>query len=273
MMIEKILLVAQKEWKIFRRYPSWIIALFIWPVIFPFTYIFTSKALAGVDGAAVDVFQGISGTDNYTGFIVIGAVLWMWVNFTLWSIGGFLRNEQMRGTLESNWLSPASRMVHLLGASFFFILVNLFVMAIVVLNFSLVFNVEFTGNLLLGSLVYLLTLPTVYGLGMLFASLVVWAKEINAMVFLVRGIFMVFCGMTYPLAVLPDWMRAVSRFIPLTYSIDALRKVFLMEATFADVRGDIMMLLLFSVILVAGGALAFKFTEARVKESGSLGVY
>jgi len=45
--------VVRREWTIFVRYPSWIIALFIWPVIFPMGYILTARALSGVNGTVL----------------------------------------------------------------------------------------------------------------------------------------------------------------------------------------------------------------------------
>src|SRR5262245_41632423 len=83
--------IARKEWVIFRRYPSWVLALFVWPVLFPFGYIFTAKALGGPNGAAVGSFQALTGTGDYISFIVLGSVLWMWLNMTLWDVGMYLR--------------------------------------------------------------------------------------------------------------------------------------------------------------------------------------
>ena len=45
--------VAWKEWLIFRRYPSWIMAILIWPILFPFVYIFTARALSGPHGSTL----------------------------------------------------------------------------------------------------------------------------------------------------------------------------------------------------------------------------
>ena len=45
--------ILRREWTIFTRYPSWIIALFIWPLIFPMMYILTARALSGPDGSGM----------------------------------------------------------------------------------------------------------------------------------------------------------------------------------------------------------------------------
>ncbi len=45
---------------------------------------------------------------------------------------------------------------------------------------------------------FLVSIPSIYGLGFAFASIVITAREANAFVFLVRGLVMIFCGITYP---------------------------------------------------------------------------
>ncbi len=107
--VRAFLAVLHREWTIFTRYPSWIIALFIWPLIFPMMYILTARALAGPNGSGLAVFMKTTGASDFIGYIVVGTTVWMWQNIVLWDIGFALRNEQMRGTLESNWLSPTWR--------------------------------------------------------------------------------------------------------------------------------------------------------------------
>src|SRR5687767_15586082 len=107
--------IVRREWFIFSRYPSWVIALFIWPLIFPMMYILTARALSGPDGSGLAVFMKTTGASDFIGYIVIGTTVWMWQNIVLWDVGFSLRNEQMRGTLESNWLSPTWRFSYLLG--------------------------------------------------------------------------------------------------------------------------------------------------------------
>lgn len=93
------------------------------------------------------------------------------------------------------------------------------------------------------------------------------------MVFLVRGIFMIFTGSSYPLAVLPGWMQVVAAWLPLTYAIHAIRAVALSQATFVDILPDLRMLLLFAVVIPVFGYLIFRFTERRARRTGSLGKY
>jgi ABC-2 type transport system permease protein len=266
--------IARKEWVIFRRYPSWVLAVFIWPVLFPFGYIFTAKALGGPDGAALATFRSLTGTDDYVGFIVVGSVLWMWLNMTLWDVGMYLRNEQMHGTLESNWLCPTWRVSLMLGGALTKLLISLLFLTISLLEFRLIFGVRLAGgDVGLAVLVLLLVIPTIHGIGIAFASLVLGFKEANAMVFLVRGVFMIFCGITYPIAVLPAWMQGVAAALPLTYAIRDIRAVILANATLADIQSDLMALAIFAVVMPALGYALFYLTERRARRAGDLGQY
>jgi ABC-2 type transport system permease protein len=269
-----LLAIAKKEWRIFRRYPAWVVAFIIWPVLFPFGYIFTARALSGPDGSTLPAFQHLAGTTDYIGFIVVGSTLWMWINITLWDVGFQLRNEQLRGTLESNWLCPVWRISIMLGSSLTKLGTALLLLAITALEFRLFFGVQLLrGNLALLLLLLLLTIPSIYGLGVAFGSLVLRVKEANAMVFLVRGIFMVFCGITYPLEVLPDWMKRVAALLPLTYAIRGMRTVILTDAPFAKVLPDVQMLAIFAVAMPVLGSIAFYAIERRARRIGDLGHY
>ena len=265
--------VVRREWTIFVRYPSWIIALFIWPVIFPMGYILTARALSGTNGVGLATFQQTTGLDEYVGYIAVGTMIWMWQNVVLWQVGGSLRNEQMRGTLESNWLSPTWRFSYLLGASVPQLASMVMLMFVAALEYVFLFNVKFEGSLWLTLLVILFAIPSVYGLGFAFASLVITLKETNAFVFLVRGIVMIFCGITYPIAILPEWMQTVSKWLPQTYIIHGVRTAALSTEGFSAVVYDLQMLAIFGVFWVVTGYYLFNRMERRARKSGAIGQY
>lgn len=265
--------VFRKEWINMRRYPTWVVAMLVWPALFPAMYVFMARALSGPDGRAVAVFSSVTGTDDYVGYLLFGTTLWMILNTALWSLGSYLRREQIRGTLESTWTTPASRLSMMLGAAVMQMVSALIFLTVTLTVVRLLYGFELRGDV--GTLLALLVLSLlpVSGLGILFASLVVWLKEINALVFLVRGVFMVFAGMTYPIEVLPPWMRAVSEALPLTHSIRALRLVGLAGAGWRDVQYEITMLALFSVVFIVLGLAAFLMVERFGQRAGTLAHY
>ncbi|HEX9028787.1 MAG TPA: ABC transporter permease [Anaerolineales bacterium] len=265
--------VFNREWTIFLRYPTWIIGLFVWPVIFPMAYFLSARALAGPDGSGLPLFTQAAGTDNFLGFIAIGTTVWMWQNIVLWNVGFALREEQLRGTLETNWLSPTWRFSYLLGSSMTQMISMLVFLAMSFLEFSLLFGIHFQGSPWLVLLVMLAGVPSIYGLGFAFASLVITAKEANSFVFLVRGLVMVFCGITFPISVLPAWMQAVSRWLPPTYVIHGMRSVLLSGASFQQLLPDLTALAGFGFFWLVAGYLLFNWMERRARQTGAIGQY
>src|SRR5262245_33414524 len=272
--LRALVAIARKEWTIFRRYPSWVIAFIVWPVLFPVGYIFTAKALGGPAGTDLAAFRALAGTDDYVSFIVVGSIVWMWLNMTLWDVGLHLRNEQMRGTLESNWLCPIWRGSILVGGTLAKLAISLCFLLVSALEFRLIYGVRLAaGNPGLLALVFLLAVPIIYGIGIAFASLVLRFKEANAMVFLVRGIFMIFCGITFPADVLPGWMRSIAAWLPLTYAIRDIRAAVLTNLTLADLLPDLRILGAFALAMPALGYALFVATERRSRRTGDLGQY
>jgi ABC-2 type transport system permease protein len=265
--------VCQREWTIFMRYPSWIFAMLIWPVIFPAGYILSGRALSGPDGSGLALFAKAAGTTDFLGYIAVGTTIWMWQNIVLWNVGNALRDEQMRGTLESNWLSSTWRFSFLLGSSMTHVVTMLIFLTISAVEFGLLFGVQFHGSPLLLVLLFFVSMPSIYGLGFAFASLVINAREAGSFVQLVRGLVMVFCGITFPISFLPGWMHGVAAWLPPTYMIHAIRSVVLSGAGFQAVWPDIQMLLLFGAGWLVIGYLLFNWMERRARRTGAIGQY
>jgi ABC-2 type transport system permease protein len=265
--------ILRREWTIFTRYPSWIISLVIWPLIFPMLYILTARALAGPDGSGLAVFMATTGATDYIGYIIVGTTVWMWQNIVLWDVGFSLRNEQMRGTLESNWLSPTWRFSYLLGHSAPQIVSMFMFISITALEFGLIFGVRLNGSAWMLGLMMLAAIPAIYGLGFAFASLVITVKEANAFVFLIRGMVMIFCGITFPVAILPNWMQSFSKWLPQTYLIHGMREAAFSNAGITELLPDLIPLVSFGTFWLLIGYFTFLWMERRARQTGAIGQY
>lgn len=262
--------VFKKDFTQMIRYPSWFIQLLIWPLIFPLLYILSALGMAGPDHSGIDVFQSATGTGNFIGFIVVGTMAWMWVNTTMWSFGTYLREEQTRGTLESNWLCPINKFDLLIGGGLVSVFQAVFICIVSVVEYRFVYGVHFTGNLLEWIAVFIIMMPGVYGLGAVFASLILWLKEAGAAVNIARGVMMILCGITFPIAVMPEWMRFLAKGIPFTYGINAARQIMVNGEGLARAGYNIAMCAGEGIALLILGWLLFKVIENKVKNSGSL---
>lgn len=267
----RAVLAVSKRWLTnYIRYPSWAIAMLIWPVLFPFGYVFSMRALAGPGGEALASFASLAGTMDYVTFLVTGTTFWMWFNSMLWGLGSSFRGEQIRGTLEGNWLAPLPKTFLAVGVFLAEAVMGLVQLSMSMLTIALVYGVRLSGSPVALVALILVSIPSIYGTGLIFGSLVLVAKEINGLIFFVRGLITVFCGVTYPIAVLPGWMQAVSRALPLTYSVSGVRTI-LAGGGLAAVTGQLRYLALSGAVLMAAGLLAYELVQRRMLQTGTLG--
>lgn len=268
--LRALMAIVKREWLHIIRYPTYIINLLFWPIIFPATYVLSARGLAGPDGSGLQRFLQTAGTNNFLGFIIVGTTTWMWLNTTLWNVGLALRSEQRHGTMESNWLSPTWRFSFLLGTGPSQMAMMASFMTMTFLEFTLFFGLHLNGSLGYFILVLLAGALSIYGIGFVFASLVMAAREANAFVFLVRGIVMLFCGITYPLSVLPGWMQSVANWLPPTIIIRAAREAVLNGARPELLLPDLGRLLVFGLVWLLLGYIIFNIVERRARRLGTL---
>lgn len=107
-----------KEFRILRRYPTLFLGFLFWPIVLPFSYVLQARGFAGNSAAAEAAFASRAGTGDVVGFLFLGFTAYMWISMILWGPGTALRTEQVRGSLEALFLTPASRLVILFGPAF-----------------------------------------------------------------------------------------------------------------------------------------------------------
>lgn len=264
--------IIKKEIVQFVRYPTWIIPMLIWPLIYPFLYILPGLSMAGPDGSGFQQFNSMANTNSFTGFIVIGTMVWMWANMTMWTFGTLIRSEQMRGTLESNWLCPIKHVDLLIGGAIVSIIINIVTIVISILEYKFIYGIHFTGNILSWLICFLVIVPGIYGFGAIFASLVLWFKETGAAVQIIRGFITIFCGISFPIMVLPDSLKFISDILPFTYGITLSRDVMLngLSIFSREALANIIPALFIGTILLVLGRICFLKVERKVKNEGSL---
>jgi ABC-2 type transport system permease protein len=80
-------------------------------------------------------------------------------------------------------------------------------------------------------------------------------------------------GVLYPVSVLPDWLRAIGRLLPLTHALAVLRGALLVGASPGALADSFIALLLFAGVLAPVGAGVFAFALRRARVDGSLSHY
>ena len=271
--LRALLAAGMKEWRVLRRYPSLFIGFLFWPIALPLSYVFQANAYSGTD-ASVAAFTERAGTADVAGFLFLGWAAYMWISMILWGPGTALRTDQIRGTLEAVFMTPASRLAIIFGPVVSQVVWALWMFLVVGVVLVVGFGTQIGLDEALRAIaIILVAVPALYGLGALFAALVLRFGEVHALVQGVRGIFTVLCGMSFPIIVLPELARSVALALPPTYLIADLRAVLLNGAGLVELVPDLAILLGIGALLCIAAIVAFDRTERFARRGGSLAQY
>jgi ABC-2 type transport system permease protein len=102
-----------------------------------------------------------------------------------------------------------------------------------------VLHVEIAGNLLLMGLFVLVGAVAFIGIGYVIASFARTEEAANGMTSVVQFPLMFLSGIFFPIELMPQWLRGVATFMPLTYLGDALRQTMVGGAAFAPLPVDL----------------------------------
>jgi ABC-2 type transport system permease protein len=264
----------RKELRTARRYPTQWMGLMFWPVLLPASYVLMGQAFSGSDPRSIAAFAERSGTAQFAGFVFVGFAMYMWLSTILWGPGTALRAEQMRGSLEAVFLTPTSRLVALFAPPAAALPTLVITFAVMGVAMWLLFGVVLSLDGVLRSLVVVaFALPSLYAIGSLFAAGVLRFGEIGPIVQLIRGVFVLTCGITFPVLMLPGWAQAMAWVLPPTYIVQDIRAMLLQGLGLGDIAADLAITTGLSALLAAFAIVTFRFLERSARRNGMLGRY
>jgi ABC-2 type transport system permease protein len=218
---------------------------------------------------------------NLFAFMYVGNSFFIFVGTTIFGTFQVIQSDrEWYETIRYVYISPISYYVYILGRAFSKMAVSTFAVIITLLfgvaflgvHISLTFEEipTFVASFILGLSVLLAIGITLAGVTFL------TARHSQGLAEAVPGIFYVFCGVLFPLAVLPGWAQEAGKAIPLTYWFDITRRILLAGspvntglAGYND--SEIMALLLISSILFFLLSLGvFKLGEYLARKAGKI---
>ncbi len=259
--------MVKKELIVLARYPVQFVTSFaqVFLIIAIFSLAATMFMSGGRDTA----------NDTTAGVTVYGFFLFIFLSDTLWSIGVNVRREQTQGTLEQLYLSPASKFANLVSR-----VANLLIwtgtLAIVgMAGMTAILGELPIKNPALGLYLLVLSLSGTFGVGFAFAALTLRIKETAITVAnLMQFAFLILCANFFPFSALPEPVRAVSRLIPLAYSVDAFRSTLMGYPPgfpeLAPIEVEIWIVTLFGLFMPLLGYWLYRRAEDHARRVGSL---
>ena len=265
--------VAWRDIRITTRYKSWFVASFCWPIIFPLSLIFLGKGLAGPDGEGIDQFASLAHTTDYASFLIVGSLVWMFVNINLWMGGLSLMTDRERGTFDTHWTMPVGKLSLVLGTTIASIALNFAPMIVSIGFYAAIGWLQVGGAPMQILLAILAVLPFLLGFLLFFSAITVRFRQPQMLVQVMRTLFSILCGLQFPLAVLPATMQRFGRAVPLTHFVDLVRSVVIQGSSIGDHVTSVVYLVGSGLAMIALGTIAFELARTSVRRGGLVSGY
>jgi ABC-2 type transport system permease protein len=266
--------MVRKELIVMARYPINFFASF--GQIFLIVAIFT---LGGQTFAPPQGALGVEGgMRSASGVVIYGFILFMFLSDTLWTIGYNVRHEQVQGTLEQLYLSPASKFASLISRVANTLLwTGLLSVAASGLMAMMMGRLPFE-NPLLGLYLLIVSLAGTFGIGFAFAALTLRIRETaQTMANLLQFAFLIFSANFFPFSALPPAVQAISRLLPTAYAVDAFRSTLMGYPPgfpeLAPIQTEIVIVTLFGLLMPFIGYALYRRAEDHARRTGSLSTF
>ena len=200
---------------------------------------------------------------DYFSYAAVGLVYYNASIAILMNVGRALITEVREGTLESTLVSPFNIVYYYLG-----IFLEQFVRTFLEFLFSYIIAILLGADLqqitlLILLLGFLYVSICSFSMGVFLSNIMLWFRDtfisqntIFLIIFLVSGI-------TFPIELLPKFLRVISNFIPLTYSIKAIRTLYL-ETQTSMINLSFIQGLLLSILYFLIGILVYNKVEKKI---------
>jgi ABC-2 type transport system permease protein len=241
-----------------RRYWGWELAFLVYSV-------------AGA--LSISLIGAASGDDRLLLMLIIGAVFWNYLSVVFSWIAETIAVERWEGTLEYTFMAPIRRWTQLLGSCVYAMGYGLVHTAAILLVLIVFFQQlePATMNMATAVVFVLLGSFSFVGIGMMAAILPLLYVERGAqMTFVLQSCLLLVSGVYYPVAILPEWMQALSRLSPATYVLDGVRAGLLDGTPVPALMHDVVPLIVMGIVLIPAGLWAFGRAERYAKRTGRL---
>lgn len=214
-----------------------------------------------------------SGQENFTSYVVLGSGLMAIWSCICFSSAGDINRERSMGTLRILFVAPVKFSSVILGKIMGNTVLSLVSLIISLVTATILYRTPVTLNspgyfllALVAVIISFIVISTVI------ACLLTLSRRTTLYMNCIEIPFILLCGFSFPVEVLPKWIQPISRLLSPTWAVELLRMavdgVTLPEAFFEK----LFVLLLLSVLYTLFAAWLYRVMERRVRILASLEV-
>ena len=193
----------------------------------------------------------VPGKPNYFEFMAPGIMCMVVMFAVMMGLAASIAREKEDGTLDGILVAPINRLAIILGKAFSQTTRGLLQAAIVLSLAMLLFGVVVHGSILLVVLLLILGVFSFVGLGVLVSTIGTRQETAMTIMMTLQFPMLFLSGVFFPIQQMPPVIQGISKAIPLTYAVQALRKVIILGAGVPEVLPEIIILAGFGAIMLA----------------------
>ena len=208
--------------------------------------------------------QGIvSGTPSYFDFIAPGIMAMTVMMSVMTGLPVAISQEKEIGTMDGMMVAPINRLSIILGKTLGQVARGL-IQGIIILVLAVgLFGVTIQGSIFLVFGLLLLGIFAFVGLGIVITSFTKDQETAQMLMMTIMFPMMFLSGIFFPIQQMPWFMQTISKFLPLTYASDALRKVMVLGAGIPAISTELIILIAFGAVLTAIAVPVFRRMMTR----------
>lgn len=206
-------------------------------------------------------------------YVAVGNAIQSIAYVAIFAVTNVTTEEKEAGTLPGILVTPANRFALFVGRAMFQVLNSIATVVIALVYAAVLFGVDFSSaNLLTLGVVIVVTAFATVGFGLMLSSLGFYLRTsmVVANVFLFIGLL--FCGVNFPVSLLPEFLQPIAYIFPITYATDAARMA--VEGASLEAVGGLLgaELIVMVVAILIGYAMMMAF-EHLARRKGTLEMF
>ena len=223
----------------------------------------SENSLAVVKPYDIQTEGVVSGTPSYFDFIAPGIMAMTVMMSVMTGLPVAISQEKEIGTMDGMMVAPINRLSIILGKTLGQVARGLIQGVIILVLAVGLFGVTIHGNLLLVFGLLLLGVFAFVGLGIVITSFTKDQETAQMLMMTLMFPMMFLSGVFFPIQQMPWYMQDISKFLPLTYASQALRKVMVLGAGIPAISTELIVLIVFGVVMTAIAVPVFRRMMTR----------
>jgi ABC-2 type transport system permease protein len=210
------------------------------------------------------VSEGIvPGSTNYFDFVAPGIMAMTVMMSVMTGLPGAISQEKEVGTMDGMMVAPINRLSIILGKTLAQTARGL-LQGVIILGLAIwLFGVTIQGSVLLVFGLLLLGVFSFVGLGIVMTSVAKDQQTASMLMTTLLFPMMFLSGVFFPIQQMPWYMQDISKVLPLTYAVNALRKVMVLGASVPAISTELTVMIVFGVIMTAIAVPVFRRAMTR----------